>query len=155
MGPYNSRPLAESRPSTNAIRISPGKIRSKNESTVTARTYQLISSISLIALIFLCLAWEGWLAPLRPGGSWMILKGILLLLPLFGVLRGRRYTYKWLSLFIQFYLLEGLTRATSDSGLTQWLAAGETLLATLLFATAILYIRATRIPSTEKAAQQN
>lgn len=133
----------------------PREIRSKTESTVSARTYQLISSISLIALIFLCLAWEGWLAPLRPGGSWMILKGLLLLLPLFGVLRGRRYTYKWLSLFIQFYLLEGLTRATSDSGLTQWLAIGETVLAGLLFASAILYIRATRAPATKKAAQHS
>lgn len=122
---------------------------------MTARTYQLLSSIALIALIFLCLAWEGWLAPLRPGGSWMILKGVLLLLPLFGVLRGNRYTYKWLSLFIQFYLLEGLTRATSDHGLPQWLAAGETALAALLFAGAILYIRATRAPQIKKAAQQS
>lgn len=111
---------------------------------MTARHYQLIASASLIALIALCIAWEGWLAPLRPGGSWMTLKGALLLLPMFGVLRGKRYTYKWLSLFVQFYLLEGLTRATSDHGLSQWLATGETLLATLLFASCVLYIRSTR-----------
>lgn len=113
----------------------------------------MISSISLIALIFLCVAWEAWLAPLRPGGSWMILKAVLLLPPLFGILRGKRYTYKWVSLFIQFYLLEGLTRATSDQGLSQRLAIGETLLAGLLFVSAILYIRATRPAKMEKAAQ--
>jgi uncharacterized membrane protein len=123
--------------------------------TVTASRYQLTTSISLICLIFLCLAWEGWLAPLRPGGSWLILKGAFLLLPLFGILRGKRYTYKWLSLFIQFYLLEGLTRATSDSGLSQWLAMGETLLATIVFVMTILYIRATRQPKEEMAASQN
>lgn len=122
---------------------------------MTASRYQLITSISLISLIFLCLAWEGWLAPLRPGGSWLILKGAFLLIPLFGILRGKRYTYKWLSLFIQFYLLEGLTRATSDSGLSQWLAMGETLLATIVFVMTILYIRATRQPKEEMAAQQN
>jgi len=122
---------------------------------VTASRYQLTTSISLIALIFLCIAWEGWLAPLRPGGSWLTLKGALLLLPLFGILRGKRYTYKWLSLFIQFYLLEGLTRATSDSGLTQQLAIGETILAGIVFATSILYIRSTRAPQEEKAAQQS
>ena len=124
---------------------------------MNASRYQFIASASLIALIALCLAWEGWLAPLRPGGSWLILKGAFLLLPLFGVLRGKRYTYKWLSLFVQFYLLEGLTRATSEHGIVQVLAAGETLLATLLFAASILYIRATRIPAVneEKAAQQN
>ncbi len=123
---------------------------------MNAQRYQTTASLSLILLIALCLAWEGWLAPLRPGGSWMILKGAILLLPLFGVLRGKRYTYKWLSLFIQFYLLEGLLRATSDHGLSQWLAIGETLLATVLFAAAVLYIRATRSTTPkEKAAQSN
>ncbi|MCE1182316.1 MAG: DUF2069 domain-containing protein [Rhodocyclales bacterium] len=110
-----------------------------------ARHYQIISCTTLIALIFLCISWEGWLAPLRPGGSWMTLKGILLLLPLFGILRGKRYTYKWLSLFIQFYLLEGLTRATSDQGLSQILACIETALAFTLFVASILYIRSTRL----------
>ena len=122
---------------------------------MTATRYQLITSASLIALIFLCLAWEGWLAPLRPGGSWLILKAAFLLLPLFGVLRGKRYTYKWLSLFIQFYLLEGLTRATSDAGLSQLLAIGETALAGIVFFSAILYIRATRLAPEKKAAQQS
>ncbi|MBI2276881.1 MAG: DUF2069 domain-containing protein [Dechloromonas sp.] len=121
---------------------------------MNAARYQLLTGISLIALIFLCLAWEGWLAPLRPGGSWLTLKAAFLLLPLFGILRGRRYTYKWLSLFIQFYLLEGLTRATSDSGLSQQLAIGETVLATVIFASCILYVRATRVPEAQKAAQQ-
>lgn len=120
---------------------------------MTASRYQLITATSLIALIFLCLAWEGWLVPLRPGGSWLILKGAFLLLPLFGILRGKRYTYKWLSLFIQFYLLEGLVRATSDKGLSQLLAIGETMLATIIFVATILFIRATRGPKAEKAAQ--
>jgi uncharacterized membrane protein len=33
------------------------------------KTLQTVSSVSLIALIFLCLAWELGLAPIRPGGS--------------------------------------------------------------------------------------
>ena len=93
---------------------------------MTARHYQFAASASLIALIFLCLGWELWWAPLKPGGSWLGLKAVLLLAPLFGILRGKRYTYKWVSLFVQLYLLEGLTRATSDSGLSQQLAIGET-----------------------------
>lgn len=122
---------------------------------MNATRWQTLTSVSLIALIFLCLAWEGWLAPLRPGGSWLTLKAAVLLLPLFGVLRGKRYTYKWLSLLIQFYLLEGLTRATSDRGLSQWLAVGETVLATVIFVTAILYIRTTRALPEKKAAEQS
>lgn len=122
---------------------------------MTATRYQFLASFSLIALIFLCLAWEGALAPLRPGGSWLILKGLFPLVALFGILRGKRYTYKWVSLFVQFYLMEGLLRATSDHGLSQLLAIGETVLATVLFASVILYIRATRAPKEEKAAQQS
>lgn len=123
---------------------------------MTASRYQFIASTSLIALIFLCLAWEAWLAPLKPGGSWLILKAVFLLAPLFGILRGKRYTYKWVSLFIQFYLLEGLTRSTSEHGLSQWLATGETVLALILFTSTILYIRATRpVLDETKAAQQS
>ena len=73
-------------------------------------------------------------------------------LALLGILRGKRYTYKWLSLFVQFYILEGLTRATSDHGLSQQLAIGESILAIILFITVILYVRATRPPPEEKAA---
>ena len=119
---------------------------------MTAQRYQFIASASLIALIFLCLGWELWWAPLKPGGSWLVLKAVFLLAPLFGILRGKRYTYKWVSLFVQFYLLEGLVRATSERGPTQWLAIGETILAGILFVSAILYIRATRGPQEEKTA---
>lgn len=111
---------------------------------MTPDALRLTASTALIALITLCLAWEGWLAPLRPGGSWLILKGAFLLPAVFGVLRGRRYTCKWLSLFVQLYLFEGLTRATSDHGLARWLAAGEVALALVLFASLVLYLRATR-----------
>ena len=122
---------------------------------MTASRYQFITSLSLIMLIFLCLTWEIWWAPLKPGGSWLSLKAVFLLAPLFGILRGKRYTYKWLSLFIQFYLLEGLVRATSDHGLVQQLAVGETVLASTIFVTTILYIRATRPPKEEEAAPAN
>ena len=37
---------------------------------------------SLLGLIVLSLCWELWLAPLRPGGSWLVLKALPLFLPL-------------------------------------------------------------------------
>jgi uncharacterized membrane protein len=107
------------------------------------RSANLVASTSLIALIALCLAWELWLAPLRPGGSWLALKALPLLLPLFGILRGRRYAYQWASLLIQLYLLEGLTRATTDTGLMQWLAVVEVALAVSFFVAALTYARLT------------
>ncbi len=119
---------------------------------MTASRFQFITCTSLIGLIFLCLGWELWWAPLRPGGSWLVLKAVFLLAPLFGILRGKRYTYKWLSLFIQFYILEGLTRATSDHGLSQQLAIAESVLAIIIFVSVIFYVRATRQAPEEKAA---
>lgn len=108
-----------------------------------SRLANLIASSALVALIALCVAWELWLAPLRPGGSWLVLKALPLLAPLFGILRGRRYTHQWASLLIQLYLLEGLARATSDSGAMRWLAIAETALALVFFAAAASYARLT------------
>ena len=72
----------------------------------------------LTALIALCVAWELVLAPVRPGGSWLVLKVVPLLAPLFGVLRGRRYTFQWSTLLIWIYVVEGAVRAWSDTGLS-------------------------------------
>jgi uncharacterized membrane protein len=97
--------------------------------------------VSLIALIFLCLAWEGWLAPLRPGGSALILKAVPLLFPLFGILRGRLYTYQWASMLILLYFTEGVVRAMTDRGLSAQLAAVEIVLTLVFFFSSIFYVR--------------
>ena len=102
---------------------------------------QGICIVSLIALIALCLAWEAWLAPLRPGGSALILKALPLLLPLFGVLRGKRYTYQWSSMLILLYFTEGSVRAWSDKGLSAQLALVEVVLSAVFFAAALWYSR--------------
>jgi uncharacterized membrane protein len=98
---------------------------------------------SLIALIFLGLAWELRLAPLRAGGSLLALKILPLLFPLFGILRGKLYTYQWASMLILAYFAEGAVRAWSDRGLSALLAAAETALALIFFAACIGYVRLT------------
>ncbi len=102
---------------------------------------QLAASASLIALILLSLAWEGWLAPLKPHGSLLILKALPLLLPLFGVLRGNRYTYQWACMFILFYFTEGAVRAWTDQGLSAGLACLEVLFSLIFFASSIFYAK--------------
>lgn len=102
---------------------------------------QHVASASLIALIFLCVAWELWLAPIRPGGSWLVLKALPLLLPLMGILKGRRYTYQWAPMLVLAYFTEGVVRAWSDTGLTAWLAGLETLLSVVFFFAAIYYAK--------------
>ena len=100
-----------------------------------------LAAISLVCLLVLCLAWELWLAPLRPGGSWLALKVLPLCLPLAGLLKNRMYTYRWLSLLLWLYFTEGVVRATSESAPGAWLAALEVLLSLALFAACVLHIR--------------
>ena len=96
---------------------------------------------SLLGLIVLCLAWELWLAPLRPGGSWLALKALPLCIPLAGLLKHRMYTYRWLSLMIWLYFTEGVVRAWSDKPPSNWLALLEVALCVLLFAACALHVR--------------
>jgi uncharacterized membrane protein len=105
------------------------------------KALQVASSASLILLIFICLAWELWLAPLRPGGSWLVLKTLPLLLPLMGILKGRRYTYQWAPMLILAYFTEGVVRAWSDTGLSAWLAGGEVALSGVFFFASIYYAK--------------
>ena len=93
------------------------------------------------ALVVLGLAWELWLAPLRPGGSWLALKVLPLCLPLAGLLKNRMYTYRWLSLLVWLYVIEGSVRAWSDKGLSAGFALIETLLCIALFVACTLHIR--------------
>jgi uncharacterized membrane protein len=118
------------------------------------KTLYLGACVSLLALLFLCLAWELWLAPLRPGGSWLALKALPLLLPLMGVLHGRRYTYQWASMLILAYFSEGAVRSFSDTGASAALALAETLLALVFFASAVFYARLTRLTQPRAAASR-
>ena len=96
---------------------------------------------SLIGLIVLGLAWELWLAPVRPGGSLLALKVLPLVLPLAGVLKNRMYTYRWLSLLVWLYFTEGVVRAWSDAAPSNYLAMVEVLLCLLLFTACAMHVR--------------
>jgi uncharacterized membrane protein len=108
--------------------------------------------LSLLALIFLSLAWELWLAPLRPGGSWLVLKTLPLLFPLLGILRGRRYTYQWASMLILAYFAEGVMRAFDAGGRTTALASAEILLTLAFFFCAVYYAHLTRLSQPRSAS---
>jgi len=103
---------------------------------------QLTASASLVALLFLCLLWESVLAPIRPGGSALMLKAVPLLLPLFGVLRGKIYTYQWAPLLALAYFCEGVVRAWSERGPSRHLAAAEIALSVVFVIAASWYVRA-------------
>jgi uncharacterized membrane protein len=96
---------------------------------------------SMIALIVLCIAWETVVAPLRPGGSWLVIKVIPLLIPLRGIWKRDVYTLQWSSMLILLFLAEGSVRATTEQGWSQVMAIGEVLLVCMFFVSTLLYLR--------------
>jgi uncharacterized membrane protein len=94
---------------------------------------------ALLGLVALGVAWELWLAP--TGSGTLALKVAPLLPALPGLLRHRMATHRWLSLLVWLYVLEGLVRATSESGLSQGLAVLEVVLALVLFGANAVHIR--------------
>ena len=106
---------------------------------------------SLMGLIALSLLWELVLAPLRPGGSWLVLKALPLCVPLAGLLQMRMYTYRWVSLVVWLYFTEGVVRAYSDHAPSNWLAMIEIALCLALFTACALHVRI-RLRSAHAAA---
>ncbi|WP_454690822.1 DUF2069 domain-containing protein [Achromobacter aloeverae] len=100
-----------------------------------------VATISLVALLVLCVLWETVLSPLRPGGSWMFLKALPLALPLRGIVRGDLYTYQWASMLSLLYVMEGTVRLMSDiSPVSAALAGLELALSLVFFISAIMYV---------------
>jgi uncharacterized membrane protein len=98
------------------------------------------AALALVALIALCVAWEWWLAPLRTGGSLLVLKAVPLLFALPGVFRKRLYTLQWASMLSLLYLMEGIVRGMSDRSLSARLGWCEVLLAAMFFVCALVYV---------------
>ena len=107
-----------------------------------SRALRHIAAGSLLILLVLCIAWETFAAPLRPGGSWLLLKALPLAFPLAGILRGKLYTYQWAAMLSLLYLMEGVVRAMSDPApASAAFAWGEIILSSVFFLSAIFYVR--------------
>ncbi len=139
------RPAGERRGEASGVQ--PGKAPGRHRGQARAmnsRAAWLAACAAWIGLILLGLAWELVLAPLRPGGSWLVLKVLPLLFPLMGLLRARRYTFKWSSLLVWAYVAEGVVRAASDPGPSAHLAFLEVALGAAFFAAAVVFLRSPR-----------
>ena len=96
---------------------------------------------SLLGLIVLILGWELWWAPLRPGGSSLVFKVVPLLMALPGLLKNRMYTYRWVSLLVWLYFIEGVVRAYSERAPSNYYAMLQILLCLSLFTACALHVR--------------
>jgi uncharacterized membrane protein len=118
---------------------SPDPITAAPAADTVASALRAWAVATLLALIALGLAWELWLAP--TGSGTLAVKVVPLALCVGGLLRHRMYTFRWLSLLLWLYFGEGVLRATTESGVSMWLAIGEILLSLALFAVSVAYIR--------------
>ena len=94
---------------------------------------------SVVAMIALGLAWELWLAP--TGNRTLAIKVVPLLLPLPGLIRNRLYTFRWMTLMVWLYFIEGVVRAAGDGGTSAVLAAIEVVLCLVLFVACAVHVR--------------
>ena len=102
--------------------------------------YQLLATAAFVDLLILCVSWEWFISPLRPGGSWLILKGVPLLFAIPGLWKGKVYTMQWASMLILLYVTEGLVRIL-EPGTNFWIALLETILATTGFVCLLIYLK--------------
>ncbi len=109
------------------------------------RLSRAVTLAAFAALAVLSMAWEFWLAPLRPGGSLLALKAVPLVLAIPALRAGRLRAYQAWSMAILIYLCEGLVRATSDAPPSAWLAILEAVLALAAFGAILVYTRARRL----------
>ena len=121
------------------------------KSWLSKNPYQLIATAAFVDLFILCIAWEWFISPLRPGGSWLILKAIPLLFAIPGLWKGNVYTMQWASMLILLYITEGLVRIL-ETGVNFWMAALETALGTLAFVCLLMFLKP--IKARAKAAQK-
>ncbi|WP_233831183.1 DUF2069 domain-containing protein [Paraburkholderia sp. ZP32-5] len=116
----------------------------------------LVAAFTLVAMIALAVAWEWWLAPLRPGGSLLVLKALPLLSALPGVWRRQLYTLQWASMLILLYFAEGVVRGWSDHGLSAQLGWLQAALAVIFFVSTLAYVgpfkRAAKLAAKEATA---
>jgi uncharacterized membrane protein len=71
----------------------------------------------------------------------MVLKVLPLLAPLFGILREKIYTYRWASMLVVAYFVEGSVRAYADHGAAAALAGVEVALALAFIVSAAAFVR--------------
>lgn len=105
-----------------------------------SKYFLILLNIFLLALIALTLLWEWQIAPIRQGGSWLMLKAVPLSLFVSGCLKGNKRTLQKLSLLVPFYMAEGIMRLSDLSLISRYCSIAEIVLSVALFACVLAFI---------------
>ncbi len=115
--------------------------------------WRLIAWFSWFALIVLCILWEAVLAPIKPGGSWAVIKVVPMLFALKGIWQARNYTMQWASMLVMLYFIEGVVRL-NDKGLSAYLAGLEIVLSLVAYFAILAYLKPLKKVAKMKKAQE-
>lgn len=108
-------------------------------------TFERVTRVLTVGLwIAVALSLLMWILVGYPWGI-CVIAVIPLAAPLNGLIRGRRYTYAWATLFAIPYLVFALTELLANPA-ARWVAAASLLLVFGWFCTMILFLRASRAP---------
>ena len=106
------------------------------ESTARSLTIGLWTAVALSLLAWMTAGYPRLIC---------VLAVLPMLAPLNGLLRGRRHTYAWATLFAIPYLVFALTELLVNPA-ARWVAAASLLLVFAWFCTMILFLRVSRGP---------
>ncbi len=112
------------------------------DDVITPSLLHKVAVAAYLSLFALLMAWLLWLDPPDPALRSIALVTLVgpLLIPLRGVLYGRRYTMAWSTIVILIYFIHGVT-SVAIPGTGRWLGIVEIALATLYFTAAVSYVR--------------
>lgn len=114
------------------------------DDAAAARAWQRRAAAVLAVLAVLELAWEWKLAPLRPGGSWLVLKALPVAWSALAVARHRPRALTLSSLVLLALFTEAVVRAASEPGRHALLAATAGVLTVAAFGALSLATRHAR-----------
>lgn len=103
-------------------------------------SWRITAWFAWFALIALGILWEAVLAPIKPGGSWAVIKVMPMLFAVKGIWQGRNYTMQWASMLVMLYFIEGVVRL-NDAGLSAYLAGLEIILSLIAYIALLAYLK--------------
>jgi uncharacterized membrane protein len=109
---------------------------------MTSAMWHRATVASVAAVILFSLLWETWLAPVRPGGSWLVLKVLPLCLLWVALVQRRFRAFQWLLLLLPWYFAEGVVRGFSETGRHSICAYAAAALSLVAIGAGLGYVRA-------------
>jgi uncharacterized membrane protein len=85
--------------------------------------WRAITLTSVLILIAIVVCWQLWPQPTLKGAVQSIVLSLPLILPLAGLWKNNRYTYRWATLCVLPYFVVGLTETIANPETRGWTSA--------------------------------